>query len=97
MFHLNSHQLIDGIVHLFLNTGSLVQVFFGNDLGNLFVHAIGTAVTISYGIADNVAVFVYQSKVNTPGINTHAYRDLADLFTLFHSCHNFRKQSPDIP
>ena len=44
-----------------------------------------TAVTITYRIAKQLVILVQKRKVNTPGINGHACRDLTDLLTFFDS------------
>ena len=97
MFLLNCHQLIYSVEDCFLDTGSCIQIFQGNCLVNFLVHSLCTMITVAYCIAKNLVVLVKKHKVNTPGINTHAYRDLADLFTFLKTVYDLVEKAVKLP
>ena len=97
MFLLNCHQLIYSVEDRFLDTGSCIQVFQRNCLINFLVHALCTVVTVTYGISKNLVILVKKHKVNAPGINAHAYRDLADLFTFLKTVYDLVEKAVKLP
>ena len=97
MFFLNCHQLIYSVEDCFLDTGSCVQVFQGNGLINFLIHSFCTMITVTYCVSKNVIVFVKKYKVNAPGIYAHAYRDFADLFTLFKTVYDLFEKAVKLP
>ena len=97
MFLFHCHQLIDRIIISFLDTCSCIKIFQGNCLINFFIHSLCTVITISYSVSKYFVFFVKKNEVNAPGINTHAYRNLADLFTFLKTCNDFFKNTVKFP
>ena len=97
MFLLHCHQLIYCIVDRFLDTGSCIQILQGNCLINFLVHSLCTMITVAYRVAKNLVILVKKYEVNTPGINTHAYRDLADLFTFLKTIYDLGEKAVKLP
>ena len=97
MFCLNCHQLIYCVEDSFLNTGSCVQFIKRNIFVYFLIHSFCTMVTITYRISKYFVIFVKKYKVNTPGINTHAYRNFTDFFAFFECDHNFFKDTVEFP
>ena len=93
----NCHELVNSIVNSFLNTSSCIQFFYRNEFVNFFIHTFCTMITISYSVTDHFVVFVKKNKVNTPGINAHTYRNLADFFTFFKTRNDFCKNTVEFP
>ena len=54
-------------------------------------------ITVAYRVAKNLVILVKKYEVNTPGINTHAYRDLADLFTFFETIYDLGEKAVKLP
>ena len=94
---LYSHKLVDCIEDLFLDAGPCIQVVLRDNLVHFLVHAFCAAVSVSHRIAEDVVVFVQQHIVNSPCVDPHGYRNLADLFTLFQSVLDLRDQAFHIP
>ena len=97
MFCLNCHQLVYRIVNSFLDTCSCIQFFKWNDLVNFFIHSLCTMVAVSDCVTKYLVIFIKKNEVNTPGINAHAYRNLADLFTFLKTCNDFFKNTVKFP
>lgn len=97
MFCLHSHQLIYRVENCFLDTGTCIKILKRNCLIYFLIHAFISVITISYCISKNLVVLIHQYKVNAPGINAHAYRNLADLFTFLKAILNFLEKSVKLP
>ena len=95
LFH--CHELINGVKDLFLDPGPRVQLILGDHLIYFLVHALCAAVTVSHSIAKDPVVFIEQHIVNTPCVDGHGNRDLADLFTFFKTIFDLRKKTVHIP
>ena len=97
MFLLHCHQLIYSVVDCFLDTGSCIQILQRNCLINFLIHSLCTMITITYSISKNLIIFVKKYKINTPGINAHAYRNLANLFTFFETIYDLGEKAVKLP
>ena len=76
------HRFENGNVNSFLDTCSCIQFFKWNDLVNFFIHSLCTMVAVSDCVTKYLVIFIKKNEVNTPGINAHAYRNLAGLLSL---------------
>ena len=94
---LHGHELVDGVKALLLDSGTPVQLFGGDYLAHLHVHPSGPLVPVSHRISHNFVLAVQKHIVHGPGIHTHAYGNLSQLFTLFHPCLHMAPQLLQIP
>ena len=94
---LYSHELVDRVEDLFLDTGPCIQIILRNNFIYFLVHSLCTAVSVSCCIAQNVVVLIEKNIINAPCIDTHGNRDLADLFTLLETVFDLRDQTLYIP
>ena len=92
-----SHQLIDCIEYLLLDTCSLIQCGKGNLFIHFLIHSIRTTVTIAYCISEDLILLIKKHIVNSPSINSHCCRYLSKLFTFLQSVLNFCKKTIYIP
>ena len=97
MFCLHSHQLIYRVENCFLNTGTCIKILKRNRLIYFLIHTFISVITISNCISKNLVVLIHQYKVNAPGINTHAYRNLADLFTFLKTIYDLGEKAVKLP
>ena len=97
MFFLYSHQLVYGIKDLFLDACTLIQLLLWNDLIYFFIHTLCTMISVTNCIAKNLSGFIQKDIVNSPCIYSHAYRDLAQLFTFFQSILDFYEKPVKFP
>ena len=97
MLLLDCHQLVDRIKDRILDTGARIQLLLRNDLVYFLIHALCTAVTIAYGIAEQLVILIEQCKIHAPCVDRHTCGDLADLLTLFDACEDLLKCTLMIP
>ena len=92
-----SHQLIDCIEYLLLDTCSLIQCGKGNLFIHFLIHSIRTTVTIAYCISEDLILLIKKHIVNSPSINSHCCRYLSKFFTFLQSVLDFCKKTIYIP
>ena len=97
MFHFQCHQLKYSIVACLLNTGTLIQFFFGNEFIHFSIYSISPVIPVSNCFSYQLIIFIKKNEVNSPGINTCTFRNFPRLFALFHSGEYFSIQTINIP
>ena len=97
MFCFHSHQLIYSVENCFLDTSTCIKILKRNCLIYFLIHAFISVITISYCISKNLVILVHQYEVNPPGINPHAYRNLANLFTFLKTVLDLLEKSVKLP
>ena len=95
LFH--RHELIDRIEDLLLDAGPRIQIILRDHFIDFLIHSLCAAVTVSDRIAQDMVILIEQHVIHAPGINSHRYRDLADLFTLLQSVFDLGDQAVHIP
>ena len=91
------HQLKDGIEHHLLDSRPLIQFHFRDPAVYFLIHAIRPAVPVAYHVPDHLVILIQQDIVHAPGVDSHARRELPDLFTLLYSIFNVFEQPFIIP
>ena len=92
-----SHQLIDCVKRLLLDTCSLIQCGKGNFFIHFFIHSVRTTVTVAYCISEDLILLIKKHIVNSPSINSHCCRDFSKLFTFLQSVLDLCKKTIYIP
>ena len=92
-----SHQLINGIKALLLNTGSCVKLCLRYKPIHCFVDVLCSVIPVGNRISKHFVVFIQQDKVHSPCVNSHTVRNFSHFQTLFHACKYFLKKSVHIP
>ena len=94
---LSRHKLINRVKDSLLYSGSQVQLFFRDYPCYFLIHALCSVISVGNAVAKLLIIFIKKHIVNSPGINSHSLRNLAQFFALFHTFKYFGKKSVSIP
>ena len=92
-----SHQLINRIKWLLLNTGTQIEFLFTDYFINFLIHSLCSVITISNCIPQTLILCIQKHKINRPGIHTDTLRNFSKFRTFFHSGDDLSKQLVHIP
>jgi len=97
LLSLISEKLIQRIELHKLNAGVQIDFLSGDNFKDLFHHSVVAAVTVMIGIFNQLAGFIQQTKVNSPGIDTNTAGIGASRGGLADTGNNFGHQLIEIP
>ena len=97
MFLLDRHQLVNGVEDGLLNTCAAIKLPLRNDFVNFLIHSVGTMITITHRVADDLVILVQENKINAPRINAYIAGLHTHLAALLECRDNFLENSVVFP